>query len=90
MSDKATKKKVGAFDIRFVIGGLLGVYGLILILLGLFHASEEELAKGDGFNVNLWGGIGMLVVAVAFVGWARWRPLVVAVPKDDKDSPTAT
>ena len=71
------KKKAGLFDIRFVIGGLLGVYGIILILLGLFNATDEELARGDGLNINLWGGIGMLVVAIAFAAWARLRPVVV-------------
>ncbi len=73
------KKKAGVFDIRFVIGGLLGVYGIILILLGLFNATDEELARGDGLNINLWGGIGMLVVAIAFGAWARLRPVVVPV-----------
>ena len=73
------KKKAGLFDIRFVIGGLLGIYGVILILLGLFNATEEELARGDGLNINLWGGLGMLVVAIAFGVWARLRPVVVPV-----------
>jgi membrane-bound ClpP family serine protease len=73
------KKKAGVFDIRFVIGGLLGAYGVILVLLGLFHATDEELARGDGLNINLWGGIGMLVVAIAFTVWARLRPVVVPV-----------
>ncbi|KQX75235.1 hypothetical protein ASD10_08635 [Aeromicrobium sp. Root472D3] len=77
MSEQQQKKKAGVFDIRFVIGGLLGIYGVILILLGLFNATEEELARGDGLNINLWGGIGMLVVAIAFAAWARLRPVVV-------------
>ncbi|MBD8605721.1 hypothetical protein IFT73_02535 [Aeromicrobium sp. CFBP 8757] len=77
MSEQQQKKKAGVFDIRFVIGGLLGAYGIILILLGLFNATEEELARGDGLNINLWGGIGMLVVAIAFAAWARLRPVVV-------------
>ena len=68
------KKKAGLFDIRFVIGGLLGVYGVILVLLGAFNASDEELARGDGLNINLWGGLGMLVVAIAFAAWARPAP----------------
>jgi hypothetical protein len=84
------KKKVGGFDIRFVIGGLIGTYGVILTLLGLFNASDEELARGDGFNVNLWSGLGMLVVSALFAAWAVWRPLVVPV-KDlpDDEGPTA-
>jgi hypothetical protein len=71
------KKKAGLFDIRFMIGGLLGIYGLILLLLGLFNASDAELARGDGLNINLWGGLGMLAVAIAFGVWARLRPVVV-------------
>jgi membrane-bound ClpP family serine protease len=73
------KKKAGLFDIRFVIAGLIGVYGVILVLLGIFNASDEELARGDGLNINLWAGLGMLVVAIAFGVWARVRPVVVPV-----------
>ncbi|MBC7632404.1 hypothetical protein [Aeromicrobium sp.] len=80
--DTTPKKKAGALDIRFVIAGLLGAYGIILTLLGLFNASKEELARGDGYNVNLYGGIGMIVVALLFAAWARWRPLIVPDHKD--------
>lgn len=88
MTDNATpkKKKAGAFDIRVVIGGLIGVYGVILTLLGLFHASDEELARGAGFNVNLWAGLGMLVASAVFIAWARWRPLIVPADVADADA----
>lgn len=82
MTDSAPRKKAGIFDIRFVIGGLLGAYGVILVLLGTFRATEQELARGDGLNINLWGGLGMLVVAIAFGVWARLRPVVVPVEDD--------
>ncbi len=71
------KKTAGLFDLRFIIGGLLSVYGVILILLGTFRATDEELARGDGLNINLWAGLGMLAVGLGFAAWARWRPLVV-------------
>lgn len=75
---KATSQHTaGAFDIRNLIGGLIGVYGVILTLLGLFNASDEELARGDGLNINLWAGLGMLVVAIVFIAWAKVRPVVV-------------
>ena len=87
MSDNASqetgaKKKAGLFDIRFVIGGLLTLYGAILVLLGIFNASDEELARGDGLNINLWGGLGMLAVGIAFGVWARLKPVVVPVEKE--------
>ncbi|MCL3818232.1 hypothetical protein [Aeromicrobium wangtongii] len=82
-NDKPVKKqKAGLFDIRYMIAGLIGVYGVILVLLGLFNASDEELARGDGININLWAGIGMLVAAAVFGIWARLRPVVVPVEKD--------
>ena len=71
------KHTAGLFDLRFIIGGLLTVYGVILTALGIFNATDEELARGDGLNINLWAGIGMLVVGLGFAIWARWRPLVV-------------
>ncbi len=71
------KKTVGVFDIRFIIGGLIALYGAILTFLGLFDASDAELARGDGLNINLWAGLGMLVVGAAFILWARLRPVIV-------------
>lgn len=87
MTDRARAKKAGLFDIRFVIAGLIGLYGVILVLLGLFHTTDEELARGDGMNINLWGGIGMVVVAIAFGVWARLRPVVVPADEDGASSP---
>jgi amino acid transporter len=72
------KKKAGAFDIRVVIAALIAVYGLVLTILGII-ADPAEVAKADGLNINLWGGIAMLVFAAAFVLWARLRPIVVPV-----------
>jgi hypothetical protein len=80
------KRTVGLFDIRFIIGGLIGLYGVILTFLGVFNASDKELAKGDGLNINLWAGLGMLVVGVAFMAWARLRPVIV--PDDAESTPS--
>ncbi|MGY1808125.1 hypothetical protein ACI8AF_12220 [Blastococcus sp. SYSU D00669] len=74
MSDTG-KHKAGAFDVRVVIAGLLGVYGIVLVLMGLFADPETE--KTGGVNANLWTGIGLVVVAGAFFAWARVRPVVV-------------
>jgi hypothetical protein len=77
----AEKKKAGAFDIRMVIALLVGIYGVVLTILGI-TGSQAEVDKAAGININLWGGIGMLVFAALFVLWARLRP--IAVPDEDK------
>ncbi|MGZ0147370.1 hypothetical protein ACXJJ3_09880 [Kribbella sp. WER1] len=72
----AEKKKAGAFDIRIVIALLVGIYGVVLTILGL-TGSQAETDKAAGININLWGGLGMLVFAALFVLWARLRPITV-------------
>lgn len=72
--------RAGLFDIRTIIGALLGTYGVILVLLGLF--GDPETDKTGGTNANLWAGLAMLVVGVAFLAWARLRPLSVPESTD--------
>ena len=80
------KQTAGAFDVRSVIAYLIGLYGVVLTLMGLFDNSEATLAKSAGVNANLWSGIGMLVFAVGFLLWVRLRPVEVPdeVVKDDR------
>lgn len=69
-------KTAGAFDIRYVVAGLIGAYGLILVALGIFRSTE----------INLWSGLGLLAFAAVFALWARLRPLVVAPVDHDADA----
>ncbi len=71
----AEKHDAGAFDIRNVIGILMGAYGIILLLMGLF--GDPETDKTGGVNANLWAGIGLTIVGVVFVTWSRLRPVKV-------------
>ena len=66
----------GAFDIRNIIGALLGIYGVILTLHGPLRR-HQELDKTGGVNANLWAGIVLLVVGAVFIVWARLKPIVV-------------
>lgn len=75
--------RAGLFDIRIMIAALIGLYGVILVVAGLF-TSEAEQEKAAGLNINIWAGIGMLVAAGGFALWARLRPIVVP------DEPEAT
>jgi drug/metabolite transporter (DMT)-like permease len=73
-----TKRRAGVFDIRTFIAALIGIYGLVLVVMGIVGPSEDDLDKTAGLNINLWAGIGMVVAAALFQGWAMWRPVVVA------------
>jgi drug/metabolite transporter (DMT)-like permease len=84
MDDKKAKKTAGALDVRNIIGILMGVYGVILVLLGIF--SDSTAAKTGDVNANLWAGLALLLVGAAFLGWARLRPIVV--PQDVDSEPT--
>ena len=79
------RRQAGAFDIRIFIASLIGLYGVVLVVVGLVGTSEDELARAGGVNVNLWAGLGMLLFAAAFVAWARLRPVVVPDKSDNPD-----
>jgi hypothetical protein len=71
------------FDIRRIIGGLFALYGVILIIAGITDGSDAK-KKAAGIDINLWTGIGMLVVGLLLLLWMRLNP--VEAPKDDGDA----
>ncbi|GAB2778662.1 hypothetical protein [Amycolatopsis magusensis] len=77
MSTESTPRRGGGFDIRLIIALLMGVYGLVILVMGIGFTTQEELDRADGLNINLWAGIAMLVFSAAFVLWAKLRPLTV-------------
>jgi hypothetical protein len=86
----STTSRTSAFDVRLIIALLTGIYGLVLTVLGLFFTTDEDLAKSADVNINLWAGLGLLVLCLLFVGWARLRPLRVPdEPTGDTDSEEA-
>ena len=64
-------------DIRYPIGGLFAVLGLLLTGYGLATAGDTEAYERSLFvNVNLWWGLVMLVFGAAMLwgarrGWGR-------------------
>ncbi len=68
------RRAANLFDLRRIIAGLFLVYGVILFILGL-GASDAEIEKAAGWNLNLWVGVAMLITAAIFVAWALARPL---------------
>lgn len=61
------------FDVRRVIGGLFVVYGVVVTLLGVFD-NQAEIDKAQGVRINLWMGLGMLVLGLLFLLWLRLSP----------------
>jgi uncharacterized membrane protein len=80
-----TRHTAGAFDIRTFIAGLMGIYGVVLVLTGIFGADKTTDGSKTAGNVNLWVGICLIIFAAAMQGWALWRPTVIDEKKLEED-----
>jgi drug/metabolite transporter (DMT)-like permease len=74
VSDRQIERATNLLDVRKIIGGLLGIYGAILLVAGIV-ASDADKEKAAGVNVNLWVGIALLLTSAIFWTWALTRPL---------------
>jgi prolipoprotein diacylglyceryltransferase len=72
------------FDIRNIIGALLGIYGVVLTIAGFAPGLLREHDNGAGDNLvdlyvgtdaNWWVGIVLIGVAIVFIAWALLRPV---------------
>ena len=45
----------GLFDIRFIIGALIGIYGVILVITGFFTSDSQE-RRPTGSTSTSWAG----------------------------------
>jgi len=85
-----TSKLTQLFDIRNVIGALLGIYGVVLTIAGFAPGLLREREKGAdgaaanpvdlyfGTEANWWVGLALIAVAIVFFAWAMLRPVKVA------------
>jgi membrane-bound ClpP family serine protease len=76
-SEGTTRRTAGAFDIRTFIAGLIGIYGVVLVLTGLFGSNQTSSGEEVSSGINIAVGIGLLVFAALMQGWAMWRPTIV-------------
>ena len=65
------------------------MYGIVITIMGIGFTSDEELERAAGVNINLWAGIGMLVVAALFLLWVKLRPLKLPEHVESADSDAA-
>lgn len=77
-NDNQTPRRhtAGLFDIRNIVGSLLGIYGVVLVLVGLIGGSSTAHVSGGG-GTNIVVGVVLIAVAVFFLMWTRLRPTVV-------------
>ena len=87
---RTPKMRAGAFDVRTIIGLLLGIYGVVLGITGLVATSGADLAKAGDINLNLWTAVGLLLASAVFFVWARLRPLLMPAEFDVSSSDDET
>lgn len=84
------------FDVRNIIGALLGIYGVVLTIAGFVPALLADHAKSStdnrvdlyvGTDANWWVGLVLIGVAILFIAWALLRPIKVRdTPEQTTDS----
>ena len=63
--------EAGGLDVRYPIGGLFVVIGVILAVFGVATSGDAELyARATAVNLNLWWGIVMLAFGACMWGLA--------------------
>ena len=77
-------------DIKFPIGLMFTILGILLTLYGLFTNSDQALySRSLGINVNLWSGAGMLVLdylcCTLFIGQRGKKKLSNSSQKQEFD-----
>lgn len=76
-TNQTSRHTAGAFDIRTFIALLMGIYGVILVLAGIFGGNTTTNGQSVSGSINTFVGIALLVFAGLMQGWAMWRPTVV-------------
>ena len=80
IEEEQAARAANRFDIRRLIGALFLLYGVILLILGIFGSSHVK-NKAAGVNINLWTGIGLIVFAGVMISWALLRPVEPEPPE---------
>jgi hypothetical protein len=84
IDEARARRAANLFDLRRLIGGLFVLYGAILTVMGI-GASDREIEKAAGINLNLWVGLCMLAIGALFLLWAFMRPLSEQLEEEEDE-----
>ncbi|NGO71502.1 hypothetical protein [Streptomyces boncukensis] len=73
--ERKSQSAARLFDVRRIIGGLFVVYGVIVTIAGI-NPSDADLEKAQNININLWTGLAMLALGLAFLVWLKVSPTI--------------
>ncbi len=68
-------------DIRYPIGLMFGIIGLVMAIYGLATGSDPMYQRSLGINVNLWWGALLFVFGAVMLLFARKGTKETQAPK---------
>jgi len=83
-TEEAKSSAASLFDIRRIIGGLFTLYGVLVLGAGLFDGSDAK-EKASGIDINIWTGLGMLLLGLGMLAWMALRPVDVRAVQDEME-----
>jgi hypothetical protein len=83
-TEEAKSSAASLFDIRRIIGGLFTLYGVLVLGAGLFDGSDAK-EKASGIDINIWTGLGMLLLGLGMLAWMALRPVDVRAVQEEMD-----
>jgi hypothetical protein len=83
-SEEAGSGAARLFDVRRIIGGLFTLYGVLVLGAGIVDGKSAS-DKASGIDINIWTGVGMLLLGLGMLIWMRLSPSAVADPPLDRD-----
>jgi arginine exporter protein ArgO len=60
------------FDLRLPIAFMFGIFGLILVAVGIFGGPDLS-QKSLGIDMNLWWGLVLLAFSALMFGSWKWQ-----------------
>jgi len=84
-TEQAKSSAASLFDLRRIIGGLFTLYGVLVLGAGLLDGSNAK-EKASGIDINIWTGLGMLLLGLVMLAWMALRPVDVRAVQDAMDA----